>query len=350
MRGLAALAVVLAFSVAGSAAAAPPSAVLRPTSSIAVKGYAKVIADGRRAAAVAPCGIVQWVAGQRKGSFTDPCRPLSGLDDSDAFAFALAGNRLAWLREEWVSHGMVVQTELVVKTGAGKPREIASAYDEYQNGTWLLSLAGGGDTLAAGWTLDSFDDSDNPVHDERIYRIGGSKAGPCPAAEGLLPNPPAAHLCSDSGLPGGTVLSASGGRILTRFYGSFYVADATGTVTKLAAENVGLLALSGSTVVAVRTGKQSALETYDAGSGQLLAKYPLPPLNRYTGVLTLGAGYALFASHGLHLVRIADGRDRLVTLPGGKSPVAGALGNTGLFLLYRTKQGLRLGFVPAAKL
>jgi hypothetical protein len=342
---LIALATVLAGTVSGTS-----RLVVHPTSSVDAKGYAQVVADGRRAAAVAPCGILQWTPGARKGAFTDPCRPLSGLDQSDAFAFALAGNRLAWLREEWVSHGMVVQSELVVKTGAGKPREIASAYDEYEEGSWLLSLAGGGGTLAAGWKNDSFEDPENPVFDQRVFRIGGPGAALCPSATGLLANPPAARLCFDTGLPGGTVAAASRGWILTRYYGELWVAHPDGTMSRLPITKAGLIALSGSTVVVVRTGKQSAVETWSADSGALLARHALAPLARYTGRLAVGAGFALFASHGLHLVRLADGRDRLITLPGGKAPVAGALTDAGLFLLYRAKQGMRLGFVPADRL
>jgi hypothetical protein len=351
MRGLAAIAVALIVSAASSAASGPGTAVLHPTASIALKGYAHVIADGRRAAAVGPCGIVQWSPGQRRGAFTDPCRPLSGLDDSDAYDFAIAGDRLAWLREEWVSHGMVVQSELVVKTGTGKPREVASAYNEYEEGTWLLGLAGGGDTLAVGWTNDTFPDGGVPEHDEKVFRVAERTAGAttCPHASGLLPNPAAARLCVDSGLPGGKPIAAAGDRVLGRYFGKLYVADPSGQATKLTIHDTALATLSGTQIVIVRTGKQSALELWDAKSGTIRSRRSLPPLNGSVGKLTVGGHFASFWSRGLHLVSLKDGRDRIVKIAGG-TPVHGALTSAGLFVLYRVKGGERLGFVPLARL
>lgn len=344
---------VLAGLLGGARAEAPATVVLQPTSSIPLKGYSQIVADGRRAAAVSWCGIIQWAAGQRKGAFTKACRPLGNLDGTGADEFALAGNRLAWLREEEVSHALVVQSELVVKTGSSPPREIASAYNEYGDGSWLLGLAGGGGTLAVGWTFDTLDDQNVPVHDEAVYRISPTTVGSktCPHAAGLLPSPPAARFCVDSGLPGGKPVAASHGWILGRYYGKLYVTDPSGATTELSVPNAAFVALSGKTIVIVRTGKQSAVETWDAESGHRLSRHALPPLHHATQLqkLTVGGAFASFWSHGLHVVSLRDGRDRIVKVPGG-TPVHGALTSAGLFVLYRVKGGERLGLVPISKL
>ncbi|MBA3717717.1 MAG: hypothetical protein H0W87_05785 [Actinobacteria bacterium] len=345
MRGLAVAAVTLLFSAGGSTASGTSKLTLRPTSSIPLSGYSKVIADGRRAAAVAPCGIMLWTAGKRTGSFTDPCRPLSGLDDSDAYAFALAGNRLAWLREEWVSHGMVVQTELVVKTGAGKPREIASAYEEYQEGSWLLSLAGAGDTLAAGWTYESFAD-ETPVLDERVYRIGGGSSGQCPSASGLLPNPPAAHICRDTGVFGSSVRSVSQGRILVTFgAGSVGIIDRNNQEHDLSIPRYGesdAIVLAGSKVVLLNP---KSLEIYDADTGEMIDHW-----GTGTSVhrnLSVAGDLAVFGSHLMHL---RSGAHSTLVAPGGKPPIATRLSSAGLFFLYKVGRTERLGFVRASRL
>ncbi len=355
MRGLFALAAVFALSGSASGASSPATVVLHPTSSIAIKGYAQVVADGRHAAAVsyAHCRVLQWTAGAKKGTSTRTCRPLGDLDGSGATEFAMAGTRLAWLREEEVSHAMVVQSELVVKTGAGKPREIANAYNEYGSGDWLLGLVGGGNTLAVGWTFDTFDDQNVPIHDERVYRISATVAGShrCPHTNGLAPSPPPAQVCVNSGLPGGKPVAASNGWILGRSSGKLYITDPSGSAKQLSIPNAAFAALSGQTLVIVRTGKQSAVETWDAANGQRLSRHSLPPLHHATQLqkLTVGGGFASFWSHGLHIVSLANGRDRIVILPRG-TPVHGALTSAGLFILYRVKGGQRLGFVPTARL
>lgn len=332
------------------------SLVLRPTSSVAVKGYGRLVADGTRAAAVAPCGMVLWAAGKPKGTFIDPCRPARGVDFSGTDEAALAGNRLAWMREEWTSHGLVVQTDLVVKTGTGKPREIANAFSDNSEGGLLLTLAGDGDTLAFGWTHDSFEDPGIPVHEERVFRVArassASGVAQCPHASGLLPNPPAARLCLDTGLEAGSVRSVSGGRILVSFGG--------GLVGVVARDNSkhdleipyreqrDQVALAGADVVLVRRGGKT-VDLYDGESGALVHRWPIA---RAVNVrrLSVGGGYAVFAARGVHLVRLRDGVERTLLAPGRKPPVAATIEPTGLFLLYRVKGGERMGFVPISRL
>ncbi len=356
---VAALLVVSAALAGVSASAGSRSAVLvvHPTSSIALRGgYGRLAADGPRAAAVAPCGIILWTAGKPKGTFVDPCRAARGVDFSGTDEVALAGNRLAWMREEWISHGFVVQTELVVKTGTGKPREISDAVNDNGEGGWLLTLAGDGDTLAFGSTYDSLDVG-IPVHEEHVFRIGRASSEPgasrCPhEAEGLLPNPPPAHLCIDTGLQDGSVRSVSQGRILVSFGdGLAGIVEPDNTEHDLPLPETQKhveLAISGKKVVIVRAGGKT-LDVYDAESGALRHRWPIA---RATGLrrLSVAGGFAVFSANGFHLVRLSDGSETTLLAPGGKPPVTATLEPTGLYLLYRTKRHERLGFVQMVRL
>jgi hypothetical protein len=93
---------------------------------------------------------------------------------------------------------------------------------------------------------------------------------------------------------------------------------------------------------------------YDADSGAL--KYQLS-LSRTTGVprlLTIGAGYAVYASGiEMHLLRLDNGNDRIVDLPGQDGPLEALLTTEGLFIAYDRgydPQPGRVLFVPAANL
>jgi hypothetical protein len=340
---------IVAGALAGAAGPRSPSPIVHPTSSIAVQGYGRLVADGRRAAAVGGCGILLWKAGARKGTTVPACR--SGHVDSWGLdEVALAGDRLAWMREEAISHGMRVQTELVVKTGTGKPREIASAYNDSGYGAYLLTLAGSGDTLAFAWTY-SFDQDDQ----EQVYRISRTAgAGPCPyEPEGLLPNPPQTSFCANTGLEIGLVRGASQGRILVSFAGfySIGVVEPDNSEHDLAIPSSQKhleLAISGPDVLVLQAGG-STLDVYDAGAGTLRRSWPIARVGTVTRLSAAG-GFALFAARGFHLVRLSDGSERTVLAPGGKHPIAATVTSAGLFLLYRLKGHERLGFVPLGRL
>lgn len=345
---------ILAGALAGAASPRSPSPIVHPTSSIALKGgYTRLVADGRRAAVVAGCGIVLWKVGQRKGTLVQPCRPARGVDFSGTDEVALAGSRLAWMREEWVSHGQRVQTELVVKDGAGKAREIANAYSDSEEGGWLLTLAGAGDTLAFGSTFDSFDDPTNPIHEEHVFRVLRAGGSQCPHEPGLLPNPLPARLCVEANALTYAVRSVSAGRILVSFAGFQQVGvverDNSEHDLSIPATQKHLeLALSGTEVVVLQAGG-TTLDVYDAESGALRRRLPIARVGTVTR-LSVAGGFAAFASRGIHLIRLSNGSERSVLAPNGKPPIAATLTSAGLFLLYRINRHERLGFVPMAVL
>ena len=349
MKVAAFLALIAALPGAGSASTANPVLVLHPTSSVAIQGFdGRLDADGRRAAAIGGCGIDLWKPGARKTTFVQPCRYTRRVDFAGVDEVALAGDRLAWIREESISHGMRFQTELVVKAGSRKAREIASAYDDSGFGAYLIGLDGDGDTLAFAWHY-SFDEDVQ----EQVFRISRTDdAGACPVeSDGLLPNPPQAFFCVDTSLPLGSVESVSQGRILVSF------GDLLGVVERDNSEHDlpipfsvddDVAVLAGAEVVVVHE-RGSTLDVYDSLTGSSSKRWPIP-LAAEIGPVSVAGGFAVYSSNGIRLVRLRDGRIRKLQIPRGKRPVAAALEPAGLFVLYRTKHGERLGFVPMQRL
>jgi hypothetical protein len=344
-------------------AAASPSAVsssvssvlrLKPTSSVVLpRGYVAVVADGGRAAAVGDCAIRLWRPGLKTTAYVKPCLPRLSIEGSTSLdTVVLAGARLAWLRDQTESHGERVYTQLVVKTGSQKPREVVSAnVDVFSTeGDQLTSLAGSGNTLAFGWTYNN-GDFINPFEDERVYRFvlpSDPRAAPCPEGAGFS----SLHLCSNTGVYSSFAPSAADGRVLVDYGdGVAEVIEPDNTVHRLTfpyKQSTDDLALSGSEVVVVRA-RGTTLSIYDATSGTLLHNWPIA---RATGLgaLTVAGGYAVFEAHGLHLVQLSTGRELTLLATGGKPPLDASVTSNGLFVVYRVGRRTRLGFVPLARL
>jgi hypothetical protein len=344
------LGIVLALASLVGGPAASPQLVVHPASSIPLRGYDRLVADGTRAAAANGCSIALWSAGTRKPSHIEACRGGRALEGGGLDEFALAGNRLAWMREEYQSHALQVQTELVVKNGSARPRQIASAYDDAGFGGLLISLAGRGETLAFASTYQ-FDED----FEDHVFRISPTAgAGPCPFDEGaILPNPPQTTFCADTGLSTGLVRGVSDGRILVSIAGFqiISVVEPDNAVVDLqvpATEKHLELGISGTDVVVVKAGT-ATLDMYDAVAGTLRRRWPIAKVGSVSR-LSVGGGFALFAWRGFHLVRLSDGKERSVLAPGRKPLIAATLSERGLFMLYRVKHGARLGFVPVSRL
>jgi hypothetical protein len=355
---IAALALVAGLLAVASASAGSPAGSsvvrLRPTSSVALpRGYTSVVADGGRAAAVGACAIRLWRPGLRTTAFVKPCRPPPSTEGSTSLdTVVLAGDRLAWLRDQTESHGERLYTQLVVKTGSGKPREVVSTnVDVFSTtGDQLTSLAGSGNTLAFGWTYNN-GDFVNPIEDERVYRLvlpSDPRAAPCPEGAGFS----SLVLCSNTGVYGSFAQSAANGRVLVNYRDSdAEVVEPDNAVHRLTipyTQSTDDLALSGSEVVVVRA-RGTALSTYDANSGALLHNWHIARANGL-GALTVAGGYAVFKAHGLHLVQLSTGRELTLVAPGGKPPLDASVTSNGLFVVYRVGRRTRLGFVPLARL
>jgi hypothetical protein len=337
----------LAALLAGPSAPRSRVFVLHPASSVKlVVPAGRLAADGKRAAAAGSCFVQLWKVGARKPTLPGGCRGRAGIDFEGVDEIALAGDRLAWMRQESISHGTRVQTELVVKDGAAPARAIASAYNDSGFGAYLLTLAGDDGTLAFGWDY-SFDED----FDLRAYRIGRTNdADPCPfEPDGLLPNR-LTQYCVDTGVHG-LVRAVSGSRILVSFGDLLGIVEADNSEHDLPVPftlGEDAVALSGSTLVVLRAGS-AGLRVYDVESGSLEHEWRVPKLVRPSR-LTVGGGFAVYASKGVHLVRLSDGRHVKLQIPRGKRPVAATLEQAGLFVLYRVGRRERLGFVPRAQL
>jgi len=149
------------------------------------------------------------------------------------------------------------------------------------------------------------------------------------------------------------LIDADAGRIVVGIgRSSLAVLNTDGAVLSRLPVPAGATVALGGNLLAVAAGTR--LRVYDADSGAL--NYQLP-LSRTTGVpqlLTVGAGYAVYASGiELHLLRLANGNDRIVDLPGQDGPLQALLTTEGLFLAYDQgydPQPGRILFVPAANL
>lgn len=108
----------------------------------------------------------------------------------------------------------------------------------------------------------------------------------------------------------------------------------------------------GGDILAVAAG--NTLRVYDPDSGTLRYQLPLAHSAGHPRLLTTGAGYAAYASGiELHLVRLDNGNDRIVALPGQAGPLQALLTPDGLFIAYMhgyDPQPARILFVPRANL
>jgi hypothetical protein len=356
--------VLLAASLLAASLAASASSRgalrLRPSRSIGVpRLFDGLVADSGRVAAVGPaCRIDLWRPGRRTASVVQACRTTprdwgSGIDE-----VALAGDRLAWIREESVSHASRVQTDLVVKAGSGKARVVASGYVDQLagEGTRLFSLRGAGTTLAFGWESQTTDPNGVAGYDERAYRVARATSEPgtgaCPAQADLVSNPPPARLCTNTGLYASVVESVFQGRLLVSYFDSHAaIVEPDNSAHDLSIaynEHRDDLALSGTNVVVVRSGG-TTLDVYDSASSARLHSWTIAPAARL-GALSINAGFAVFAARGFHLVRLSDGSEQTLLTPAGTTPIAVTLDASGLFVLYRAGGGTRLGFVPLSRL
>jgi hypothetical protein len=197
----------------------------------------------------------------------------------------------------------------------------------------------------------SFDED----YDNHVLRIARSPSDPgasaCPREpDGLLPTAPVSQLCIDTGSYG-YVRAVSAGRILVNFGDLLALIDRDGSARDLPlpfSADTDAIALSGTDVVVVRASAKK-LGVYDGASGSLEAQWPVPAA-RDARLLSVAGGIAVYSSNGIRLVRLRDGKVRTLQIPSGRRPVAAVVEPAGLFVLYRTKRGERLGFVPIAKL
>ncbi len=281
----------------------------------------ELAADGGRVAFIACGGVSAWtpatgavVAVER----APDCR--ASFSRGHAYSLGLAGDRLVWLDKGW---GLSFQWSAREATLGAPPIDIGSGYGDLGGPptSGLGTSVGAGSLLVvSGWTL-RYANGAMVVDNQTIERVD---AGGCPCA--ALSSSPGPY----------TPLDVDAGRIVVSGENETRILAADGTnllslpVPTLAAQ------LSGSTLVLAAGGQ---LRVYDAGTGELLAAWPLPaepaghdcdsygdPSCGEPARLVLGDvahGLAAYVLDGqVHLLRLADGADRLVA-PGYARPLHG---------------------------
>ena len=171
-----------------------------------------------------------------------------------------------------------------------------------------------------------------PKHDGRLFRVDNGTAVQIDASSAEL-----------------TPLAVDNGRILVdEGSGTLAVLDSSGaTLQQITAPGFTEAAIQGADV-AVHNGL--SLDDYDAVTGALLRSWPIAADAILEDVQDGIAVYVTTTS--VHLLRLADGRDRSIT-PAGQGPIHAQLEAAGLFYSYSVGDESRPGrvaFVPSTAL
>jgi Tol biopolymer transport system component len=339
----------------------PPVAPL-PSENVSRSGFGAVgggtitslAADGDRVAMVIDlpgCASVEVWDAQRARVFRlkQPCGPHnegSGGSQEGTYGVALAGMRAAWIH---TAGGNTLETYMDTATLARRsPVSLASgAADLGGAGTFAGAAFGDGALLA--FTLDKRCDSDGDVNGRpedqcppgkktgdvvaaSVWRVGGQ--GRCPQQTPVGGCTRVAEAVAGDL----TVLAVDAGRIATRTDTGVRLLTEQGAVLRDFGVKARAAALSGNRL-AVRTA--TAVEIYDTGSGELLARMPV------AGGVTLddleGDLLVTGSRDTVTVRRLADGRTTTFR-PGGTARAQ--LEQPGLFVAGTR----RVTFTPMSEL
>lgn len=319
--------------------AIPTDSVVRNSVLEAARAVDALAADGRRVA-------IDYGAGPAPGPLIETWEPPTGaivrFSTHGYQRPALAGDRLAVPQ---FSHAMGVNFFGLVLATVKRPNPLAVAglcrpSDGPPGGPCIRDPLG--DIIGHGSLLvfDSWKGPQpycilpcpGPKREGRLYRIDAGAA--VQIATSTLEMTP---LAVDED----RILVNAGG-------GTLAVLDANGrTLATVAAPACTEAALQRTDLVAHRG---VTLDDYDSASGALLHEWPIPADAVLEDVQNGVAAYV--TSSDVHLLRLADGRDAVVTPPGG-GPLHAQLETSGLFYSYAVSDAIRPGrvaFVPWAAL
>jgi Tol biopolymer transport system component len=308
----------------------------------------RVATDGRRAApftysysdspTARKRGALIWDAVARRTHRTPVlCGELGGHG-----GLVLAGKRLAWL----CGHaGNTFQEDILMTTrpGARRPKVVADAISYTEGGgDSLENLVGHGSTIA-------FTHYQGTARERTAWLLVPTHGKKCPG-NGDIYRP--AKLCRRlSAAAGGVTTAVDAGRVLTVAPdGTVRLLSTSGRLRRTWQLEPGIInARLRGRKLAVQQG--SSLDVYDAVTG---AKTHTIPLAANEGVaarlLDVQGNLAVYATGGaIHLVRLSDGKDRALSLPGGAPELDAGLERQGLFVswnrMYSRRPG-RVAFVP----
>jgi Tol biopolymer transport system component len=313
---------------------------------------AAVFGSGRTAAAPrqAECApFVVWKLGTRSRSI-DPCRDADLLLD-----MAVAGDRLAWVTAA-VSHTEFPQYLDVAEPGhKGVVIASAEADPETGAGEYIDTLRGDGSLLAFNFWQENLNGSVSKLTSWRVLPPGSRSAQKCPASRGEIAPGESARRCLRLRAGNGTrLLSISDGRIVGVKSGRLVrILGPDGRLIRSLRASSSVLGaqVQGSRLV-VLTAMQLQVFT---SKGKTVARYALAKgADLPSPQLLHGSGnFALYWRGAVHLVRLSDGRDHVLTAAGQAPPVDAQLGRRGLFYVYNQQQTSKPGrilFVSNAKL
>lgn len=314
---------------------------------------AAVIADGKRAALArqAECArIVEWIPGGKKGRSLNPCR------DSAQFLeeIAVAGPRIAYV-SSYESNTEYGQTLTVSEPGR-KPVDLGFALADPENGSgdYVGNIYGRGPLLVFNFWHDRSGGQITKMTLWRVVARGSRDAKKCPASQGeLAPGTSAKRCVRLRRADGMFALSVAGGKIVAGRAGTITVLRTSGSVqrkfhipgaTGARVQGTRLIALTADSLLVydLKNGRKTSTWPIAAGTG-------LPPPTLLDGY----GNFVLYRQGAVHLVRLSDGRDRLLQAPGQGPPVYAQLGPKGLFYQYNelyTRRPGRVLFMPFAQL
>ena len=179
-----------------------------------------------------------------------------------------------------------------------------------------------------------------------LFRSGSRTAKKCPTSPGYIAPGTSARRCVRLRAGDGSVaLSVGGGKVVAAHSGAFTVMRASGRVQRK-------LRIPGATGARVQGTKLIALTddsllVYDLRNGRQVNSWPLTAARDLPKPALLdGYGdFVLYRQGVVHLLRLSDGRDRALQVPGQGPPVYGQLGPEGLFYAYNQLYARRPGRV-----
>jgi Tol biopolymer transport system component len=254
-----------------------------------------------------------------------PCQEFS------TNTYAVTSTLAAWVTEDDLNGN---ETLAVARSGTTRASPVASwtSGQESPDIGWRAvvgSPVGSGPTIVFG--------SRNSDESLQLWRI----------ADGTVPHAVPIPLPSDAT----DLLDADAARIVVGTGDSgLAVLNTDGSVlSRVTAPGTARI---GGNILGVAT--DTTLRVYDADSGTLRYQLPLAHTSGHPRLLTIGAGYAVYASGiELHLMRLDNGNDRIADLPGQAGPLQALLTTDGLFIAYLhgyDTEPARILFVPTANL
>jgi dipeptidyl aminopeptidase/acylaminoacyl peptidase len=315
-----------------------PTVALRPSRILRTPTMAEDLAADGGVAAVATggawgCGPValstrhgryRWLPGS------------SGCGDGDAtYGIVLAGRRAAWMYDQETLSTYL--TALVTGTPRSGARELTSV--SHYGGTFLGNLVGDRSLLVYNTWKEV--GRAGAVKQKKLWRIAGARRA---RKRLLLAGPNAAD-----------VVAVDAGRIaVLRRDGRLAILNEHGkrlSAFRLGWKNVYAVRLTGSQVVVLRG---ATVEVRDARRGTLKHRWPAAKSSAGISLEDAQGNFAVYTSGiAIHLLRLSDGRDRLLAIPKQAGPANAELEPDGLHYSYNetwsAKPG-RVAFVPFRRL